>query len=143
MESRPRFAPRRRPNGAGKSFLYELPWYAIIGPPGVGKTTALRHSRAHLPPTATAPFAEWEATRNCDWWFTSEAILLDTAGRYATDTDDREEWLAFLDLLRAYRVEKPLNGLIVAVALPDVMDADEGETQRPWAPSCGNASTRS
>jgi type VI secretion system protein ImpL len=21
-------------------------------------------------------------TRNCDWWFTNEAVLLDTAGRY-------------------------------------------------------------
>jgi type VI protein secretion system component VasK len=23
-------------------------------------------------------------TRNCDWWFTNEAVLLDTAGRYTT-----------------------------------------------------------
>ena len=27
----------------GRAALYVLPWYAIIGPPGSGKTTALRH----------------------------------------------------------------------------------------------------
>jgi type VI secretion system protein ImpL len=43
-------------------------------------------------------------TRNCDWWFTNEAILLDTAGRYTTESDDRDEWIAFLQcLLRTAR----------------------------------------
>ena len=44
-------------------------------------------------------------TRYCDWWFTDEAVLIDTAGRYTTqDSDakaDRKSWLAFLDMLRA------------------------------------------
>ena len=29
-------------------------------------------------------------TRNCDWWFSDEAMLLDTAGRYATDDPDAD-----------------------------------------------------
>jgi type VI secretion system protein ImpL len=55
-------------------------------------------------------------TRNCDWWLTNEAILLDTAGRWSTDDDDREEWLAFLDLLKGTRPKKPINGILVAVS---------------------------
>lgn len=108
----------------GATAMYALPWYAIIGPPGAGKTTALRHSGLSFPHTDHAVRGVG-GTRNCDWWFTNEAILLDTAGRYATDGDDRREWLAFLDILREHRIEKPLNGLIVAVALPDVIDADD------------------
>ena len=27
-------------------------------------------------------------TRNCDWWFTDEAVFLDTAGRYLTQDSD-------------------------------------------------------
>ena len=27
-------------------------------------------------------------TRNCDWWFTDEAVFLDTAGRYTTQDSD-------------------------------------------------------
>ena len=32
-----------------QSFLYELPWYIIIGPPGAGKTTALVNSGLKFP----------------------------------------------------------------------------------------------
>jgi type VI secretion system protein ImpL len=110
----------------GEMAMYTLPWYAIIGPPGAGKTTALRHSGLSFPHTDTA-LKGVGGTRNCDWWLTNEAILLDTAGRYATDAEDRREWLEFLDLLRKHRVNKPLNGLIIAVALPDVMGASPDE----------------
>ena len=29
-------------------------------------------------------------TRNCDWWFTENAVLIDTAGRYTTQESDAE-----------------------------------------------------
>jgi type VI secretion system protein ImpL len=34
-------------------------------------------------------------TRNCDWFFTTEGILLDTAGRYAVQEEHRASGLAF------------------------------------------------
>ncbi len=112
----------------GSAALYALPWYAIIGPPGAGKTTALRHSGLVFP-YADSAIRGVGGTRNCDWWFTNEAILLDTAGRYATESEDQGEWLAFLDMLRKYRGNKPLNGLIVAVAMPDIIDANEQQIE--------------
>ncbi|MCA9701192.1 MAG: hypothetical protein KC431_26965, partial [Myxococcales bacterium] len=33
----------------GKEALFALPWYVIIGPPGVGKSTALRNSGLQFP----------------------------------------------------------------------------------------------
>ena len=69
------------------AYLYQLPWYAIIGPSGAGKTTALLNSGLGFP---TAVAGEYRALRgqpntpNCDWWFTDEAVLIDTAGRYVT-----------------------------------------------------------
>ena len=33
----------------GATYLYDLPWYVIIGPPGAGKTTALRNSGIEFP----------------------------------------------------------------------------------------------
>ncbi len=111
----------------GRSALYALPWYAIIGPPGAGKTTALKHSGLVFPfqdPSGGAVRGVG-GTRNCDWWFTNEAILLDTAGRYATDEADREEWLAFLGLLRKHRPKKPINGLLVAVSISELFEASD------------------
>jgi len=112
----------------GGSALYSLPWYAIIGPPGAGKTTALKHSGLVFP-YADSAVRGVGGTRNCDWWFTNEAILLDTAGRYTTESEDQQEWLSFLDMLRKYRSAKPLNGLIVAIAMPDIVDANEQQLE--------------
>lgn len=114
-----------------RNFLYDVPWYVIIGPPGAGKTTALVNSGLRFPlagADAAQPVAGVGGTRNCDWWFTDEAILIDTAGRYTTqDSDaaaDSRSWIAFLALLKQYRPRQPINGVIVAVSLADLMAGD-------------------
>jgi type VI secretion system protein ImpL len=111
----------------GAAALYSLPWYMIIGPPGAGKTTAIKHSGLVFPFQGAGGGAVRGVggTRNCDWWFTNEAILLDTAGRYATESDDREEWLAFLAMLRKYRSRRPINGVLIAINIAELIDANE------------------
>ncbi|PWG63272.1 type VI secretion system membrane subunit TssM [Spiribacter halobius] len=108
--------------------LYELPWYVIIGPPGAGKTTALVNSGLSFPLSEKFGKASMRGvggTRNCDWWFTDEAVLLDTAGRYLSqDTDpgaDSSEWRRFLELLARYRKRRPLNGVIVTLSADDLL----------------------
>jgi type VI secretion system protein ImpL len=104
--------------GGGKGgFLYERPWYVIIGPPGSGKTTAIQNSGLDFP-LAAGRVAGVGGTRNCDWWIAEQAVLIDTAGRYTTqDSDagaDKAGWERFLDLLRTQRPKQPLNGVVVA-----------------------------
>jgi type VI secretion system protein ImpL len=113
-----------------RGWLYEQPWYAIIGPPGAGKTSALLNAGLRFPlaeEMGQEAVAGFSGTRMCDWWFTDEAVLIDTAGRYTTqDSDaavDRSGWETFLDLLKRTRTRQPLNGVIVAIALPDVGQA--------------------
>src|ERR1700728_898729 len=111
--------------------LYDLPWYLIIGPPGAGKTTALINSGLKFPlagDNAATAVQGVGGTRYCDWWFTDEAVLIDTAGRYTTqDSDakaDRRSWLAFLDMLSRNRPRQPLNGVIVVLSLVELTMAD-------------------
>lgn len=116
----------------GSDALYALPWYVMVGPPGAGKTTALRHSGLTFPyldPTGGGVKGVG-GTRNCEWWFTNEAILLDTAGRYMTEAEDHDEWMAFLEQLLKYRTDKPINGVIVAVSISELMDANEESVQQ-------------
>lgn len=116
----------------GASALYSLPWYMIVGPPGAGKTTALKHSGLVFPHQAAGGGGGVRGvggTRNCDWWFTNEAILLDTAGRYTTESDDRDEWLAFLSMLRKYRSRRPINGVLVAISIAELIDSNEQQLE--------------
>ncbi|MGE3634755.1 MAG: type VI secretion system membrane subunit TssM, partial [Sandaracinaceae bacterium] len=114
---------------AGKKALYTLPWYTIIGPPGCGKSTALRNSGLQFPYLSASGggVRGLGGTRNCDWWMTSDAVILDTAGRWTTEDEDHEEWLGFLDLVKRFRPRKPLNGIIAAVSIGDVGGAREDD----------------
>lgn len=118
----------------GRRNLYELPWYVIIGPPGSGKTTALVNSGLHFPLAAQMGEGAVRGvggTRNCDWWFTDQAVLLDTAGRYTTQDShaqvDKAAWLGFLDLLRSQRPRRPIDGAFVAISLSDLLLGSEAE----------------
>jgi type VI secretion system protein ImpL len=115
-------------SGNKSGYLYDLPWYVIIGPPGAGKTTALVNSGLKFPlarGATPAAVAGVGGTRYCDWWFTEDAVLIDTAGRYTTqDSDarsDKESWFSFLDLMKKSRPRQPINGVLVAISIEDVL----------------------
>ncbi|WP_168788019.1 type VI secretion system membrane subunit TssM [Paraburkholderia aromaticivorans] len=116
----------------GSQWLYQLPWYMFIGAPGTGKTTALQHSGLRFPLRDTLgeeAIGGVGGTRHCDWWFTDDAVLVDTAGRYTTqDSDaqaDQSAWNGFLSLLRKYRPRCPLNGVIVTLSAADLVRQDD------------------
>jgi type VI secretion system protein ImpL len=121
-------ATLKQSSGGKRYFLSHLPWYVIIGPRGSGKTTALVNSGLKFPLSGAATpaaIAGVGGTRYCDWWFTEDAVLVDTAGRYTTQdsdaTADKQSWLAFLDLLKKNRPQQPINGVLVAISLHDVL----------------------
>ncbi|VTU32063.1 type VI secretion protein IcmF [Variovorax sp. SRS16] len=113
---------------SGGSYLYDLPWYVFIGAPGAGKTTALVNSGLSFPladkfgPGAIRGVG---GTRNCDWWFTDDAVLIDTAGRYTTqdshEAEDKSAWEGFLGLLKKVRPRRPLNGVFLTVSVADLL----------------------
>ncbi|TVQ84028.1 MAG: type VI secretion system membrane subunit TssM [Chromatiaceae bacterium] len=120
--------------GLGGRWVYELPWYLIIGPPGCGKTTALNNSGLRFPlaeQLGQAPIQGVGGTRNCDWFFTDQAVLLDTAGRYTTQDShsevDRAAWQGFLALLKKHRPRRPVNGVLLALSLADILQWSAAE----------------
>jgi type VI secretion system protein ImpL len=120
-----------------RQYLYQLPWYVIVGAPGSGKTTALVNSGLKFPleeAGASQSIKGVGGTRNCDWWFTDEAVLLDTAGRYVTQDSeqkvDASAWLGFLDLLKRFRPRQPLNGAIVTVSISDLLYQTDAQRER-------------
>ncbi len=127
---------------SGEQYLYELPWYLFVGAPGSGKTTALLNAGLQFLLADAAKGAQAGAvqgavkgvggTRNCDWWFTQDAVLIDTAGRYATQDSDRDvdasAWDNFLALLKKTRPRQPINGVLLTVNIQDLLQ--QGPTER-------------
>jgi type VI secretion system protein ImpL len=113
--------------------LYVLPWYMILGKSGTGKTTAIKSADLSSSFAEVSSVSGISGTRNCDWWFFEQAILIDTAGRYAIPVDgdrDMDEWQKFLGLLAKYRKKEPLNGLIVTVSADALNDDGSQELER-------------
>ncbi|MFC2250047.1 type VI secretion system membrane subunit TssM [Labrys portucalensis] len=109
-------------------YVYELPWYVIFGAPGSGKTTALTHSGLKFPlgdALGANSVQGIGGTRSCNWWFTDEAILIDTAGRYTTQDDlngsSKAGWEGFLTLLKKHRRSQPVNGALVTLSIADIL----------------------
>jgi type VI secretion system protein ImpL len=129
---------RFRMPGGERRTVSELPWYMFIGAPGSGKTTALLNAGLRFPlgdpRTGEQALQGVGGTRNCDWWFTEQAVLLDTAGRYTTQESDKQAdaaaWLGFLDLLKRHRARQPLNGVIVTLSIADLVHWNDEELGR-------------
>ena len=115
----------------GNTALSTLPWYMFIGPPASGKSTALVDSGLEFPCLTEnrRGIQGIGGTRNCDWWFTNQGVLLDTAGRYVMEEED-QEWTAFLQMLKNGRKPYALNGVMVAVSLMDVTNWSEQDFER-------------
>lgn len=123
----------------GKGALYALPWYMIIGPSAAGKSTFYARSGLNF------PFQDDKryhmdgigGTKNCDWWFSDQAVLIDTAGRYSAE-EDTDEWFSFLRLLKKHRPRVPVNGVILAFPVDELLTADAESLQQ----SANNAKNR-
>ena len=123
---------------SGAAALYQLPWYMFIGAPGSGKTTTLLNSGLRFPLAqpgeSAAALSGIGGTRNCDWWFTDQAVLIDTAGRYTTQDSnasvDQAAWKTFLGLLKRFRPRQPINGILVTLSVQDLLSFDPQARQR-------------
>lgn len=112
--------------------LYVLPWYLVIGESGSGKTTGIKSARLSSPFAEVSRTSGISGTRNCDWWFFEQAIILDTAGRYAIPVDegrDKDEWQKFLTHLAKFRKREPLNGLVLTIAADKLLSASAEELE--------------
>lgn len=119
--------------------LYVLPWYLMVGSSGAGKSTAVKSARLPSPFGDINRVVGVEGTRNCDWWFFDDSVVIDIAGRYSIHRNedlDKKEWRTFLEHLVKYRRKEPINGVIVTVEANRLLEGDietienEGRTLR-------------
>lgn len=116
-----------------RRYLWQLPWYMVIGPAGSGKSTLLREG---FPSDIVyTP----ESIRGVEYHplitprVGNQAVIFDVDGVLTTPGGDallrrrlREHWLGWLMQTRA---RQPLNGLILTLDLPDLLTADKSRRE--------------
>lgn len=118
-------------NQNARAALYQLPWYMLIGNPAAGKSSAIYYSGLKFPfkeHHQAMHSAGLSGTQQCDWFFSTEGVLLDTAGRYSVRTDAQPEWLGFLNLLKKSRNKAPINGLVIIVNISELISQSPDKT---------------
>jgi hypothetical protein len=111
---------------SGKN-LTRFPLYVMVGEPGAGKTEAIRHSSIRFPQGINDLLQGVGGTYNMDWWFTNDAVILDTAGALLLEQSNKAQFEEFLGLLKQYRPDYPITGLVLAIPADSLLvDGERG-----------------
>lgn len=116
----------------GRDAVYGLPWYLVAGQPRAGKSSLVISSKLNfqtLPSQRQSEQSFLRPTPSVDWRVTSEAVFIDSAGRYQTEGLDADEWSALLENLKKYRSNRPLDGLILVINADRILKAEEREIE--------------
>lgn len=109
-------------------YLYQKPWFLVVGAPGVGKTTSILNSGLNFPIGTAEDVEKLSGTKDCDWFLTDEAVFLDTAGRFVEQDNqlqNSEDWKELLQLLKRCRTKQPINGLVLVIGADDLLQDGE------------------
>jgi type VI protein secretion system component VasK len=99
-----------------------LPWLAVLGARGVGKSTALVRGggACNRLDAGGLPYRP-EPDERCAVVRCGGAVYIDTSGRWVEEDSGREGWRKLLAALRLRRPEQPLDGLVVVVDVGDLI----------------------
>jgi type VI protein secretion system component VasK len=123
--------------GIGPAQLAQRPWFAVLGPTGVGKTTLLRACGLDFaaPVNDDPALRGLEGTHDVDFWLHERALYIDLAGRYCR-RDQREEYRALLTNLGGIAPKKRpgVDGALAVLPAEALLANDPAELQQFIAP---------
>ena len=124
-------------NAKGKKQpLQQLPWFLVVGRSGVGKSTFLQHAGLPFPMDevqAQNPINGSGSSRDCQWWFHRDAVLIEAAGRFFSRNsiaeNDEDDWNSFMNFLAGFPSATPVRGIIVLVDIGDILDQQRRQAE--------------
>ncbi|MEO8402660.1 MAG: type VI secretion system membrane subunit TssM [Gammaproteobacteria bacterium] len=135
-------------NGVNVS-LNKLPWYLLIGTESSGKTTLLANSNINF--ILSKQFKKENSSNiyysnTCDWWATRDLVLVDVPNNYfipcQKPADKNQQttqaaptlWAALLNLIKSTPGHNQLNGVVIALNLPEIMKRSSAQKKSALIP---------
>jgi type VI secretion system protein ImpL len=112
----------------GSRSVARVPWVALVGAAGSGKTTFLERSGLAFTPAEGA--SKSAGPKLSKWWWSPDTLVLEVAGKLVTDEEGREKWLSLLDGLRPLRPDRPLDAVVLTVSAVDLCGLDDVSMRR-------------
>lgn len=102
----------------------KIPLYLLLGPSRFGKTTLLSQAGLNLKNFNYASLSHVTPTKYCSFWFSTDALYIDTAGTYTKPeiTKPRNDliWQGFIKLLQKYFGKHAISGALIILDLPAI-----------------------
>ncbi len=117
----------------GKDAVYSLPWYLVAGVPKAGKSSLVMGSNLNfqnLPSQRQSEQKFVRSTQSIDWRVTSDAVFVDTAGRYQAEEAGAEEWAGLIENIKKYRKNRPLDGFLLVANAERILNSSEEEVEQ-------------
>lgn len=117
----------------GKNAVYSLPWYLVAGTPRSGKSSLVMGSNLNfqnLPSQRQSEQKFVRSTQNIDWRVTSDAVFVDTAGRYQAEGDEADEWAGLIETIKKHRKVRPIDGFLLVTNTEKILQSNEAEVEQ-------------
>lgn len=101
--------------------IYNRPWFLLLGQVESGKSTMLK--RSGLQHTSALYADVLPGEKHCGLWESDSAVVLDVAGDFILRPDlshHQKGWRKLTALLRRYRNQRPIDGVILAIPAIDL-----------------------
>lgn len=103
----------------GRDFRYSVPWFLLLGLPDSGKSSLLSESSLAM---SLEEQVEVENGTGIAWNFFGDGIVIDVGGWcFKTDAATVGAWRRLLRLFINHRPERPLDGIVLAIAATDLV----------------------
>lgn len=122
--------------GLGGRWRYQLPWYLLLGDRGAGKSALLANSGLAFPLGEPGELPD-DIERETVWaervglWLTDDMVFAEPPGDLLEDAETQTvaagAWAALIEVIRRNRPRQPLNGIILTLALPEILQATPDE----------------
>jgi type VI secretion system protein ImpL len=128
--------------------LSNLPWYLVLGPQNSGKTSLLANANVNFilsKQFKPESLKSIPPSESCDWWITRDLVLVDIPSGYIQCRDKTNKntprgslqnilWYNLLNLIHDHRKERPLNGIVITLNLPEMIRQQNNTQQKTIIP---------